>query len=429
MKKKELIDLITSFKKRPGEYTEDEIYQIGVAHKQLLQSEKCWSEVASLIGWKGSGEQLRSFINTRMRKEGTLPKNKRVLSNKNINEVNDEDLIVLKQELMVQQQKVRDEWSAYRRCLREDARLETLKDAIRDAVSLLNKLPSITYKYDRKPIKNREAILMFSDLHIGVLCKNFYNTYNIRNACEMIDILVDETIKFCKTFNVEKLNFVNLGDLIQGIIHVSARVEQEVDVVSQIMIAGEIVAKALNRLQEAVPILVYRSVTDNHSRVSPNKEESIESENLNRLIDWHLRERLKDTKIIFACDNLDVGIGKFTLNNGKTVVFAHGHNDNINQAFQHFVGATEQFVHYILLGHYHCEKAKSYQGAKVFVNGSIVGTEQYALSKRLFSKPSQTLLIFDDDNLINISIGLDLKNQEHSTKEGELNYGNNTYTY
>ena len=60
----------------------------------------------------------------------------------------------------------------------------------------------------------------------------------------------------------------------------------------------------------------------------------------------------------------------------------------------------------MLLGHYHSEKAKSFQGAKVFVNGSIVGTEQYALSKRLFSNPSQTLLIFKENSLNNISIDL-----------------------
>ena len=66
-----------------------------------------------------------------------------------------------------------------------------------------------------------------------------------------------------------------------------------------------------------------------------------------------------------------------------------------NNVFQHFVGATEKFFHYVLLSHYHAEKMKTYQGVKIFINGSIVGTEEYALSKRLFNKPAQKLLMFE----------------------------------
>ena len=99
----------------------------------------------------------------------------------------------------------------------------------------------------------------------------------------------------------------------------------------------------------------------------------------------------------------------FELLNGKKFVFAHGHLENLNSCWQNIVGGTRQYIDYIAMGHYHCEKAKSFQGAKVYVNGSIVGTEQYALGKRLFSKPSQTLLIFDEfGNELNISINLDV---------------------
>ena len=253
---------------------------------------------------------------------------------------------------------------------------------------------------------NKEAILMISDLHIGADCDNFYNTYNSKVAERRVMKLVDNTINYCHLNNVKRLNVVNLGDLINGIIHVSIRLEQEFDVVEQIMTAGEIMSRALNKLQLAAPEIIYRSVTDNHSRAMANKAEAIEKEQFSRLIDWYLEERLKNTKIKFANDNLDVDIGKFDLLNGKKVMFAHGHNDNANQAFQHFVGATKEFIDYVLLAHFHSEKLKNYQGMKVFVNGSIVGTEGYASSKRLYSDPCQTLLIFDDDNILNFSINL-----------------------
>jgi hypothetical protein len=200
-----------------------------------------------------------------------------------------------------------------------------------------------------------------------------------------------------------------MGDMIHGIIHTNARIEVGLVVTEQIMKAAELIAQALNRLQESAPEVIYRSVVDNHSRAMANKEEHIEKENFNKIIDWFVEERLKHTKIKFIHDNLDDGLGTFTLINGKTVVFAHGHQDSINNVFQNFIGATNKFVDFALLSHYHNEKVKAYQGLRVFVNGSIVGTEQYALSKRYFNKPSQKLLVFEGNDIIDISIELDIK--------------------
>ena len=95
--------------------------------------------------------------------------------------------------------------------------------------------------------------------------------------------------------------------------------------------------------------------------------------------------------------------------NGKKIVFAHGHEDSINRSFQAFIGAKREFIDYALLGHYHSAKMKSFNDFTVFVNGSIVGTEEYALSRRLFTKPQQVLLIFDDDNVINTTINLNIQ--------------------
>ncbi len=406
MTKAELLELIKSFNKTAGNFSQDEIYAIGKAHKQLLKEEKSWSELAETIGWQGTSESLRGFINNRMRKDGTLEKNPKVLSDKTIEEVSAEDFQNLKEELMKQQQKTRDEWSTLRRLIRDEARLEVFKDLIKGTAKELNALPKCVYGNKRDVSAHSEAILLLSDLHIGVKCDNFYNKYDVKIAKQRVDTVVNDTIKYCKLHKVSQLNVCNLGDMIHGLIHINARIEQEMDVVNQIMIASEILAVALNKLQEAAPTVIYRSVIDNHSRATANKKEAIETENFNKIIDWFLEERLKGTSIIFRYDNIDEGIGKFNLLNGKRVMFSHGHQDNINTVFQHFVGATREFIDYALLGHYHSEKAKTYNGFRVIVNGSIVGTEQYALGKRLFGIPSQTLLIFDDSNLINISIEL-----------------------
>ena len=85
----------------------------------------------------------------------------------------------------------------------------------------------------------------------------------------------------------------------------------------------------------------------------------------------------------------------------------HGHHDNVNTVFQNMVAYTRRVIDYGFIGHYHCEKMKTFNTFKLFINGSVVGMDQYAFSRRLFSKPAQSLIIFDGDNIVNHSINLE----------------------
>lgn len=408
---KEFNNYLQSFNKLPGEYTQSEIYEIGKAFKEVVDGKR-WGDLAVALGWERGtdhGETLRGFIKRNLRKEGLLNTAteslyKRVQDLDTTEDIKEEMQFQL-DALYKEKTKNRDILNAYRRLLRDDARIEAMLQAIRDSQQELASLPIFTYIGD-KTTTNTEAVLLLSDLHIGVNCDNFYNKYNSEVAAQRLNILVNKVIKYCNQNHVKRLSILNLGDMIHGVIHVNARIEQEMDVISQVMTASELLSGALNMLQLAAPEVIYRSVIDNHSRLVPNYAEHIEKENFARLIDWYLEERLQGTSIKFAHDNIDVGLGKFTLLNGKQMMFAHGHQDNYNTVMQSWVGATKEYIEYMCMGHFHAEKQKSFQGVKVYVNGSIVGTEQYALSKRLFSNPSQTLLIFDDSVVINHSIDL-----------------------
>lgn len=366
-------------------YSESFLYEVGVFHKnEVPLGERDWNELARELGLEKTGEQYRSWINYRQRLEGSQPL-----------QIEMGDTTV--EQLQKERIKLRDAVTSYRRYLREDARLETLVECLKDAAGRIKLLPT---SYKGSAATRTEAVLLYSDLHIGVECHNFYNTYNLQVAQKRVAKVVADTIRYCQANKVARLTVLNLGDLIHGHIHTDSRIEQEQDVIDQVMAASRITAWALNELQAAAPEVIYRSCSDNHSRTTANKVESIVSENFGRLIDFYLKEALKGTSIKFAEDNLDYGIGQFSLLNGQLCVFAHGHEDVLNQVWQNYIGATRNFVDYIFVGHFHNSKLKSFQGTKVVVNGSMVGTEQYALSKRLFGKAEQTLLIFDGDNTL-----------------------------
>lgn len=397
-----------------GNISLDKAINYGIRYRQLDSYIKRnvygWEDLNNEIGHLfACGEAYRNKVFREIKNNHRIEQNLSYNKNEIKENVSDEDGFEKQlAELYKERTKARDTFNSYRRLLREDARIESFKESIINAIKTLPPLPAV----DDLVITHNgaEAILMIADMHIGVKCNNFYNKYDSTIAYKRLMKTIDTAIAYCKLHNVTRLNVLNMGDNIHGIIHTNARIEQEFDVTQQIITAAEYLVQALDRLQRNVNAEIhYYSVLDNHSRVIANKSEHIEKENLSKIIDWHLRTRFlneKGCRIIFEDNELDEGLGYLELNNGKKVVFAHGHEDNINNSFSNFIGATKQFIDYALLAHYHSEKMKSFQGFKVIVSGSLVGTEQYAISKRLFGSPSQTLLIFENGNLINVSIDL-----------------------
>ena len=417
------VDSINVDEREDGRYTEDEIYEIGCAFISLDGSTKRsiggWDKLLEILkpldkngNIMTKAENLRCWVKSRRYANDEIVHNDRLISGQTIDGLTfkefEEKAEEIKQNLYKQQVKTRDTMNSYRRVLREEARLEDFKDIMKECAKAQRDLTLIKYEGNESACKN-EAILLFSDLHIGVQIDNFYNKYNVEIAKKRVGAIVSKTIKFCKLHNVRRLNILDLGDAVMGCIHTNARLEQEIDVIEQIMTASEIIANAVNQLQEAAPEVTYRSCTDNHSRMMPNLSESIEAEQYSKLITFYVKAKLENTNVIFPDDNLDQEIGLFELMNGDLVGFAHGHHDQPNQSFQIYSGMTQKFIKYICLGHYHQKKVKSFMGAKVVVNGCIDGVDQYAFSKRLFGKPEQTLMIFDGQDMIDINLNLDIK--------------------
>ena len=390
--KTEFESFVESYQREPGKYTIQQLMEIGAKFKELPLRERNWEELHKKLGiYNFSAEAYRRRVERYMRK----------------NESNEGKEY---REEYMEKQKVRDWYNAYRRDIREEVRIENLKDEIKFAAEKFGKLEPIVWpEVKETPVEKTEAVLLVSDLHIGVECDNYYNKYNKDIAKERLAKLQQNVIKYCSINNVSVLNILNLGDLINGVIHTNARIEAQMDVAEQIMYAGELIANFLYGLSKEIPNITYRSVFDNHSRAIANKNEHIEKEQFSRVIDWFIAERLKDTPIEFIANDIDGGIGRMKLASGKTLMFCHGHNDGRNNSYQNFIGLTQEWVDYICMAHYHNPASKDFQGCKVFINGSIVGTESYAFGRRLFTKPSQKLIIFNEgnNNISDIDISLE----------------------
>ena len=432
MTKEEFWKYVEGFGKKPGEFTDDEREEICLKGKTELSGKDkvgFWGELAERLGVNPgkshkSGEALRVWLKARLAKKGELPKTITMLDGKVVSGADSATIAGIvaeqKRELYMAQTLTRDVMNEYRDDLRKEARTQLLVKAMGDcADKIAAKSPILIGEAPARKegdVPFREAVLAISDMHIGMMINSFCNVYNADIASNRMSKLVSDVITECLRFNVETLHVIDLGDAIHGLIHNSARLSQEYDVAEQVMIAQELLAQALAKLAGAVPKIVYRSCLDNHSRMMANYRDSKDTENFGRLIHHYLKARLKGIpSISFPDDNLDPSLGLVKLAHGENLLFAHGHLDNPTQAIQGIAGILSSMpsgparVSYFLVGHYHAEKLKSYQGCRVIVNGSFCGTDEYALSRRLFSAPSQTLLIFNGQNLIEERIGLDIR--------------------
>lgn len=302
----DIIDSIDIDSREDGRYTEEEMYNIGCSFIEMNNAQKReiggWDKLVEILQpfdrngeIMKKGDTFRQWIKGRRYAKEEMIHNDHMISGQNIDDISfadfQEKTEEIKQNLYKQQVKTRDSLNAYRRVLREEARLEDFKELMKECVVDLSKLPEAKYE-DNGP-RCSEAVLMLSDLHIGVEIDNFYNKYNTTIARKRVNKLVKDVVKYCNINSVETLHILGLGDFCQGLIHTSARLEQEIDVIEQIMLASEILANALNELQKAAPNVKYYSVTDNHTRAVASLSESIESENYGKLITFYLKSRLE----------------------------------------------------------------------------------------------------------------------------------------
>lgn len=301
--------------------------------------------------------------------------------------------------------RTRDALREKRKTLRDEARIEEIFDFI---VEVAKNIPN--YKFKQKEIILNgcdTGILELSDWHMGETYKNYCGEYNPEILKQRVDDLIHRTVKHCQIHNIGKLYICSLGDMISGLIHVSARVADTLDSVEQTMYVSELMVYLLHQLSEYGLKLKYISTLDNHSRLNKNYKEHIEKESFAKLMDWYILGRINDNpkynNIEIISNIIDDNIGYFEIDD-KVFYCVHGHLDNPKTVIEDLSMSTGIKADYVLMGHYHSFAINEKYFSKVIINGCMSGVGEYAKNKRLFSNASQNLILFNgkDDIIINM---------------------------
>ena len=306
------------------------------------------------------------------------------------------ELQELKDEIYKEKCKLQDANREKRANLRVEARFENLLDVVKDNIDFMPTYEIKDFKPRVKNSKKKYAILQLSDWHCGAKVDNQFNYYDIDTMVDRAMKIRDKAMEYCDLHEVTDLIIEINGDLVNGAIHVSSRVESEEGVVQQVITVTDVLAKLINSMKPYFNSIKIVTTLGNHGRLTPNKADSITNENFEMLIPTMLRDKLTDISII---DSKGLDFVKYEVD-GKVIMLAHGQNDSISKVVADFSKIFKVVPSEVHLGHTHSYKDINDCGIKVTVNGSLIGADDYALTIRKIDTPSQNLIVYEDDRCI-----------------------------
>lgn len=304
----------------------------------------------------------------------------------------------LKKEVYKEKIKYQDARREYRKELTSEARFENLIDVLKAEITNLDELP--LYHYGERVEKNKkpkDAILALSDWHIGAMVDTQWNCYSVDIAKERMEQLLNKVKRYILNYNITNLVVEINGDMVHGLINVSNRVQSEEDVVSQIIIVSDMLSYFINELKPYVRNLKVVTTLGNHGRLIPNKKESINKENMEMLIPEFLKLKLDKDINILTSNGLD--FIKYKIGD-RVICLSHGQYDKVNEVIEDFSKMYKCVPNEIHLGHTHSYKDINDSNIYITVNGSLMGSDEYAVNLRKITKPSQNLIIYDEDRCI-----------------------------
>lgn len=309
-----------------------------------------------------------------------------------------EELKDLKREIQKEKIKLSDERTELRRLYREQARRESFMDVVKRAIAenvepLTEQVHVGGFNYSEN-----DLIVSLTDIHTGIEIDNAFNKFNESILRKRFNTYLQKILEVRERHNSQNC-YVIIGEVVSGIIHNNLRIENNLDLMQSFKLVATLISDFLTELSKYFNHVHVYINEGNHSRISPNKEDSIQGENVDVLVPFYLKARLQLIENIFIHENeVMEEIAMFEVR-GNIVMSAHGDNDKVSNVVQKFTMLFDVKPDLVYLGHRHTNAMETVYDTKVIQSGCLSGTDDYALSKRLRNKPEQTISVITENGL------------------------------
>lgn len=309
-----------------------------------------------------------------------------------------EELKDLKREIQKEKIKLSDERTELRRLYREQARRESFMDVVKRAIvenvePLAEQVHVGGFNYSEN-----DLIVSLTDIHTGIEIDNAFNKFNENILRKRFNTYLQKILEVRERHNSENC-YVIIGEVVSGIIHNNLRIENNLDLMQSFKLVATLISDFLTELSRYFNDVHVYINEGNHSRISPNKEDNIQGENVDVLVPFYLNASLQLINNIFIHENeVMEEIAMFKVR-GNIIMSTHGDNDKVSSVVQKFTMLFDVKPDLVYLGHRHTNAMETVYDTKVIQSGCLSGTDNYALSKRLRNKPEQTISVITENGL------------------------------
>lgn len=253
-----------------------------------------------------------------------------------------------------------------------ESRFELFYENIKDAITTLP-LPDIK-PYKLNKVSDDEYIVLIADVHFGAKFKSIHNEYSIDIVQERFKQLLTELVLLIKERHISKITVLGLGDDVQGIIHLTDFMINQIPVVDAVVQYPRIVAQFLNELSVYCFVEYYSVMNSNHTQTRPlgTKASEIATEDVEKIIVNHIYDLVAVNERVvvhteFSNKPVELDI------KGFKIIAQHGHQvrsigDNVLKDLSDFY---KVFYNYAILGHLHAGK-ESVVGSSGSINNKVI---------------------------------------------------------
>ena len=390
---------MSELKRLDGETENQTLWRIGNEKSAGIYGNITWPEVAEFMNkeFRDSEENYFDSSAYRKRYKNFADAYEELFSKENFADEQMLTMVEQKRELEKAKIKLRDERLDYQKTVREEARKESLVDLVRrvfvDTVVPFDYCPNYTFSGTSKD----EMVICLSDLHVGIVCDNYWNQFSTNILKERLHKYLDEIREIQRTHSCRKCYLVLVGDNVSGLIHANLRLQNNENVIQQLKIASEYIGNFVNELvkMEAFEEIEIRSVAGNHSRLSQNKEEHLKGEELDELIPFYLSLMFANSDVVKVYEDspIDSTINSFTTSGGKLFYIVHGDKDSVSKVVSDLTLMVGKKPDGIIMGHRHHNGLDTTHNVKIIQCGCVVGTDDYCVDKRISGEPEQCVFI------------------------------------
>lgn len=367
---------------------------VGKLNKEEPYDDLSWSEIVSYLGIDWHPDSLRRMA------YGIHRYHEYLQETNNVN-VTDEDVYnkLLEKEVEIKKMmtKLSDMRILVNKEIREQARYEQLLDMLKSEIQSIPSDRKLSIS-DIETLNNRkECICAMSDIHYGITIDNQWNKFDSDIAYKRMNRLMEKTVEVGKSNNCEIVHLFIGGDLINNNIHLTSRMSNRETVTQQVVGVSELISQAIYCLHTNFKYVMVHMCSGNHDRIIPSKDMNDYEDNFVNVIKEFVKVRTGNLdNVIFNANEYGHDIVKFNVC-GKSIIGLHGDKVSSKQVIQRLNTMYGQ-VDYVLSGHVHHDKLESFSNSKQITIPSFSGTDEYARQLALYSRPTQKIIVLENNS-------------------------------